>query len=163
MLPLWREHNYQGSGPPKINPKTDSERQRHKKTQKIASTPSPDALFQPRARFWLILGSRPGLRIAPRPTSKSTFQVRVCTPKIDFLRCLRSDTFWKSPEPHPKASGTRSERISGMFFTLWEQFSELTRYWAARSLSRANSLINLPNNNDNWARWPPAPPHSQFS
>ena len=32
VLPLWWEHSFQGSDPPKISPETDSERQRREKT-----------------------------------------------------------------------------------------------------------------------------------
>ena len=37
VLPLWWEHSFQGSDPPKIGPETDSERQRREKTGKIGS------------------------------------------------------------------------------------------------------------------------------
>ena len=37
MLPLWWEHSFEGSDPPKIGSETDSERQRREKTQKIGS------------------------------------------------------------------------------------------------------------------------------
>ena len=32
VLPLWWEHSFQGSDPPKISPETDSERQRREET-----------------------------------------------------------------------------------------------------------------------------------
>ena len=37
VLPLWREHNFQGSGPPKIGSESGSERHRREKSTKIAS------------------------------------------------------------------------------------------------------------------------------
>ena len=46
-LPLWREHNFQGSHPPKIIPKSDSEGQRHQKMTKIASGAVSGGVFTP--------------------------------------------------------------------------------------------------------------------
>ena len=37
VLPLWWEHNFQGSDPPKIGPESDSERHRQENSTKIAS------------------------------------------------------------------------------------------------------------------------------
>ena len=37
VLPLWWEHDFEGSDPPKIGPESDSERQRQEKSIKIAS------------------------------------------------------------------------------------------------------------------------------
>ena len=37
MLPLWWEHNFEGSDPPKIDPESHSERHRREKLTKIAS------------------------------------------------------------------------------------------------------------------------------
>ena len=48
------------------------------------------------------------------------------TPEIGFFRFLRSSTFRKVPEPHPEASGIRSERMRGRFVSFTEQFLDLS-------------------------------------
>ena len=45
VLPLWWEHNFQGSDPPKIGPESGSERHRQEKTTKIGSGAASGRIF----------------------------------------------------------------------------------------------------------------------
>ena len=52
VLPLWWEHNFEGSDPPKIDPESDSEQHRREKSTKIASGAASGRTFSlPRPFF----------------------------------------------------------------------------------------------------------------
>ena len=69
VLPLWWEHSFGGSDPPKIDPESDSERHRQKKTTKNASGAVSGRTFSPPdpflVDFWVPAGSQNGLRDTP--------------------------------------------------------------------------------------------------
>ena len=52
-LPLWREHNFEGSHPPKIDPEGDSEHKKNKNDRKMTKKSTWGANFWPRRRFWV--------------------------------------------------------------------------------------------------------------
>ena len=56
MLPLWQEHNCQGSDPPKMGPETNSERQHREKTTKIDSGAVSGRTFSPLGQFSVDFG-----------------------------------------------------------------------------------------------------------
>ena len=56
VLPLWREPNFEGSDPPKIDPESDSERHRQEKTTKTASGAVSGRTFSPRGSFLVDFG-----------------------------------------------------------------------------------------------------------
>ena len=60
VLPLWWEHSFRVSDPPKIDPDSDSERQRQEKTTKTASGDVSGRTFSLAGPFWSILGFRLG-------------------------------------------------------------------------------------------------------
>ena len=62
MLPLWREHHFRRSCPPKIDPKSDAERQRQRKLTKIVPTATESdrvrlTLLQRPASYTLVRGT----------------------------------------------------------------------------------------------------------
>ena len=82
-----------------------------KKCQRSLPAPPLDVFFRSRARFWSILGSRPGPKISlkPAPAKKSCGFSR---PEINFLLFLRSGVFQEGPGALPEAPGTLPEQIS---------------------------------------------------
>ena len=56
VLPLWWEHNFQGSDPPKIDPEGDSERHRQEKSIKIASVAVSGRTFSSPGSFLVDFG-----------------------------------------------------------------------------------------------------------
>ena len=52
-LPLWREHNSEGSHPPKIDPEGDPEHKKDKDNRKMTKKSTWGANFWPRMRFWV--------------------------------------------------------------------------------------------------------------
>ena len=80
-----------------------------KKRQKSLQAPSPDALFRSRARFWSILGSRPGPKIVPKPVPRLGFPNFLAAGNrllaFSSLRCVpegsRSDSGGSGDPPGP--------------------------------------------------------------
>ena len=62
VLPLWWEHNFEGSDPPKIDPESDSERHRRKKMQKIVTGTVSGRTFLSRAWFFVDFGLPAGFQ-----------------------------------------------------------------------------------------------------
>ena len=62
VLPLWWEHSFGGSDPPKIDPESDSERHRQKKTTKIGSGAVSGRTFSLPGSFFVDFGVQPGSR-----------------------------------------------------------------------------------------------------
>ena len=60
VLPLWREHNFEGSDPPKIDPESDSERHRQEKSTKIASGAVSGRTFSLPGLFFVDFGPPAG-------------------------------------------------------------------------------------------------------
>ena len=86
-----------------------------KNRQKSFPAPSPDALFRSRARFWSILGSRPGAQIV-RKTAPGGELIRFGAHVFVFFVCfLRSGAFRKGPGAIPEAPGTLPEQILRKF------------------------------------------------
>ena len=90
VLPLWWEHNFEGSDPPKIDSERDSERHRREKSTKIASGAVsgrtfslPDPFF---VDFGLPAGSQNDPKNAPGPNHQSFFCVRKSIFCIFFAR-----------------------------------------------------------------------------
>ena len=57
VLPLWREHNFEGSDPPKFGSGSDSEQRRQQTTIKIASGAASGRTFSAPGRFLVHFGS----------------------------------------------------------------------------------------------------------
>ena len=62
VLPPWREHNFQGSDPPKNDPEGDSERHRQEKTTKIASGAVSGRTFSLPGPFFVNFGLPAGIQ-----------------------------------------------------------------------------------------------------
>ena len=72
VLPLWWEHNFQGSDPPKIGSESDSERHRQEKSTKIASGAVSGRTFSLPGPFFVDFGVPAGSQNRPktRPRKK---------------------------------------------------------------------------------------------
>ena len=57
VLPLWREHNFEGSDPPKFGSGSDSEQRRRQRTKKIASGVASGRTFSAPGPFLVHFGS----------------------------------------------------------------------------------------------------------
>ena len=74
VLPLWREHSFAGSDPPKIGPESDSERQRREKTQKIGSGAVSGHTSSATGPFLVDFGAPAGSKNEPK-SANSTITV----------------------------------------------------------------------------------------
>ena len=72
VLPLWWEHSFGGSDPPKIDPESDSERHRREKMMKIASGAVSGRTFSVPGPFFVDFGLPAGSqnRLQNRPRKK---------------------------------------------------------------------------------------------
>ena len=111
MLPLWWEHSFDRSDPPKIGPESDSEPQRREKTQKIGSGAVSGRTFSLPVPFLIDLGVPSGGQNGSTNRPPGYVPVVFFRPKIDFLRFLRSDAFRKAPGPLLEAPGTLPSTI----------------------------------------------------
>ena len=72
VLPLWWEHNFEGSDPPKIDPESDSERHRQEKSTKMTSGTVSGRTFSLPGPFFVDFGVPAGSqnRRKTRPRKK---------------------------------------------------------------------------------------------
>ena len=80
VLPLWWEHSFRGSDPPKIGPESDCERQRQEKTIKIASGAISGRTFSLPVSFFVdfgfLAGSQNGASTEPGARISQVYSTR---------------------------------------------------------------------------------------
>ena len=95
-----------------------------RKRKKSVPAPSPDALFRPRARFWSILGLRPGPKMSPKVAisqrMRSTFGVIFV--EVALRACL--ETFW---DCSGRLRGCSGDPPGGFLEAFWKIFLEKIR------------------------------------
>ena len=111
VLPLWWEHSFQGSDPPKIGPETDSERQRREKTQKIGSGAVSGRTFSAPDPFLVDFGVPAGSQNRPKTAPEAWDRLFFDDTFPIFLRFLRSGVFRKAPGAILEAPGTLPDQI----------------------------------------------------
>ena len=84
VLPLWWEHSFGGSDPPKIGPESDSERQRREKTTKIASGAVSGRTFSPPGPFFVDFGLPAGSPKSPKNHPGKKHKLSKCNRKSFF-------------------------------------------------------------------------------
>ena len=73
VLPLWWEHNFQGSDLPKIGSESDSERHRQEKSTKIASGAVSGRTFSLPGSFFVDFGLPAGSQNRPKTGPEASF------------------------------------------------------------------------------------------
>ena len=114
-----REHDFEGSGPPKIGPQSDCERQQQEKTTKTASGDVSGRTFSAPGPFFVDFGAPAGSqdrpKTAPSKNYPSPFWLRKLFFCISVARVCSGwvpDAFWRLQGP----SRTRFREILGYFF-----------------------------------------------
>ena len=91
VLPLWWEHNFEGSDPPKIDPESDSERHRREKSTKIASGAVSGRTFSLPGPFFVDFRVPAGSQNRPKTVPCKKCDVCWSGQKLFFLHFLHSD------------------------------------------------------------------------
>ena len=122
VLPLWWEHNFQGSDPPKIGSESDSERHRREKSTKIASGALSGRTFSLPGSFLVDFGLPAGTqniaKTSPGKKELWIFGGRKLTFCFFFVRaCSR-----RVPERFRRLRGLSQSRFRYDFATLFCRF-----------------------------------------
>ena len=106
VLPLWWEHNFEGSDLPKIDPESDSERHRREKSTKITSGAVSGRTFSlPRpfyVDFRIPAGSQNRPKTVPCKNYESAGARKNCFFRIFFARACSGrvpERFWRLRGP----------------------------------------------------------------
>ena len=111
VLPLWWEHNFEGSDPPKIDPESDSERHRREKSTKIASGAVSGRTFSLPGPFFVDFGVPAGSQNRP----KTGPEAGISQFRGHIFRFLVLPSLRQAPGPLPEAPGTLPSTISEGF------------------------------------------------
>ena len=130
MLPLWWEHSFEGSDPPKIGSETDSEGQRREKTQKIGSGAVSGHTFSAPGPFLVDFGAPAGSKNEPKSANLTKV---VSTFGVIFLKLL-CEPVWRRSGTVLGGSGDAPGTLPEGFWRHSERF--FSRKYAAKTTAK---------------------------